>query len=86
MIGNYFGTDDYLALSAEEKVIVDKWLEAKNALNRVSLVQEIDGGERLVLSGPDEDESDGLSEYDLVPIVILDENDFPWKVLKKNSQ
>jgi phosphoribosylformimino-5-aminoimidazole carboxamide ribonucleotide (ProFAR) isomerase len=81
--GKYFGTDDYVALDAKDRALVDKWLEENDAMNKVSLVQEIDGGSKVLLSGPKVDEEGMLSELELEEIKTLDENTFPWEILKK---
>ena len=78
----YFGYDDYAELGIEERVKVDEWLRAHQAVDKISLVQEIEEGERLLLSGPEYDENGPISQYDLVPYETLEDNTFPWEVLK----
>lgn len=82
----YFNIDDYAALDINERVEVDKWLTENDALQKISLVQEIDDGSKLVLSGPEVDEEGLSSESELVVYKTLEENTFPWEVLKKVSQ
>jgi hypothetical protein len=84
--GKYFGIGDYVALNAHDRAIVDKWLDDNHVLDKaISLVQEIEGGESLLLSGPKMDEDGLTSEIELEEKVTLEENTFPWEILKKIS-
>lgn len=82
----YFNIDDYVDLDANERSIVDNWLAENDSLEKISLIQEIADGSKLVLSGPEIDEDGLSSEGELVVYKTLEENTFPWEVLKKVSQ
>ena len=81
----YFNIDDYIDLDANERVLVDNWLAENDCLEKISLVQEVEGTSELVLSGPEIDEDGLASEGELVVYKVLEENTFPWEVLKKVS-
>ena len=83
----YFNTDDYVSLDAHQRERVDAWLRDNDAMEKISLVQEFDDGNGigLVLSGPEVDEKGLSSEGELVVHKVLDENTFPWEVLKEIS-
>ena len=82
----YFSAQDYMNLSKDNRIIVDDWLTT-NELQElgVSMIQEDPAGEGLVLSGPRVEEDGSLSEYDVTILKVIDEDTFPWEVLKNLS-
>ena len=82
----YFSAQDYMSLSKDNRMIVDDWLTT-NELQElgVSMIQEDPAGEGLVLSGPRAEEDGSLSEYDVTILKVMDEDTFPWEVLKNLS-